>query len=279
MTMNKIKEHFSQIMLIFFLAVLSITFLLPFFWTVSTSLRLPKDSFKLPPSFLPTSFNIQNYIEVFTKFPFFKFITNSLIVSISVVLLNLLISTMAAFAFSRINFKYRNALFLFFLAGMMIPGSATLIPTFIIISKMKLVGTIWALIIPASINPLSIFLLRQYMLTIPKSYDEAAYIDGASRFKIYSRIIIPMSGSVIVMTSLLSFLGTWNDFLRPLIYLSKWEQMTLPIGLKVLTGYQNTGSLAVILAGVVVSLIAPVLIYSFGQKYLVQSAALAGLKS
>lgn len=165
------------------------------------------------------------------------------------------------------------------LAGMMIPSQAKLIPTYIVMSKMGLVGTHMSLILPAIISPLNIFFVRQYMLTIPDSYEEAAYIDGAGRFRIYLRIFLPMSKSVIIMTSLLTFLASWNDFLNPLIFLSKYDRMTLPLGLKVLSGAMGTGSVSVILAGVMLSIIIPTILYVFGQKYILQSVVMSGLKS
>lgn len=274
----KIRKYVGQVALILIFTVLSIAFLLPFCWTFATSLRLPKDSFKLPPSFFPTDFIWQNYMEVFTKFPFATFIKNSIIVTFSVVILNIIVSTMAAFAFSRLYFRGRDKCFLFILAGMMIPPTATMIPLYVIVAKMGLVGSKISLIVTAFVNPMSIFLIRQAMFTIPRSYDEAAYIDGASRWTVYWRIITPMCKSSILMSSMLVFIANWNDFMRPLIYLSEWNEMTLPIGLKVLQGYQMTGSISVIFAGVIISLIAPVLLYLFGQKYLVQSVAFSGIK-
>lgn len=277
--MSKIKKNYSQILLLISLLLLCIIMILPFIWMFSTSLRLPKDSFKMPPSFFPTNFYYKNYVEVFSRFPFLKFIGNSFFVSITAGIGNILITTMAAFAFARLTFKGRNTIFFIFLTGLMIPAQATMIPTFIIISKMHLVGSLWALILPTLVSPFSIFLVRQFMMTIPNSYEEAAYMDGASRFTIYHKIILPMSKSVIIMTTLFNFLGTWNNFMGPLIYLSDWDKMTLPVGLRLLQGYQGSGSLSVILAGLTISLIPPLLLYFFGQKHLVQGATLSGVKA
>lgn len=277
--MDKVKKYLPQLVLQLFLAVLCIIMLLPFLWIFSTSFRLPAESFSLPPQFLPTDFHYQNYLEVFEQFPFARFIMNSVIAAIASVVLNTIVTTMAAYAFARIPFKGRNRMFLLFLAGAMIPGQATMIPVFIVMSKIKLVGTLWALILPAMISPISIFFVRQYMATIPNSYEEAAYIDGAGRVRIYFQIFLPMSRSVIIMTSLLCFLGSWNNFIGPLIYLSKWETMTLPIGLTMLNGQMGSGSISVVFAGVVLSLIVPTLLYIFGQRYILQGTALSGLKS
>jgi multiple sugar transport system permease protein len=261
------------------LILLSLVMVAPFMWILSTSLRLPNESFKLPPSFFPTSFHWQNYRDVFTVFPFFDCILNSVKVAFFSVGFNLIVSTMAGYAFARIPFKGRSFVFVTFLAGMMVPVQATLIPTYILLSKIGLVGSHWSLILPAIISPLNIFFIRQYMMTIPGSYEEAAYIDGASRFRIYVQIFVPMSTSVIIMTSLLTFLATWNSFLQPLVYLSKWEMMTLPLGLKTLNGMRNTGSVSVVLAGVTISLVVPTLLYSFGHKYILQGSVMSGLKS
>ena len=167
------------------LILLSLVMVAPFMWILSTSLRLPNESFKLPPSFFPTSFHWQNYRDVFTVFPFFDCILNSVKVAFFSVGFNLIVSTMAGYAFARIPFKGRSFVFVTFLAGMMVPVQATLIPTYILLSKIGLVGSHWSLILPAIISPLNIFFIRQYMMTIPGSYEEAAYIDGASRFRIY----------------------------------------------------------------------------------------------
>ncbi len=273
------KRKAPVVILHVLLFTLSLIMIAPFLWILSTSLRLPNESFKLPPSFFPSSFHWQNYVDVFTIFPFFDCIMNSVKVAVFSVGFNLIVSTMAGYAFARIPFKGRNFVFLTFLAGMMVPVQATLIPTYIVLSKIGLVGTHWSLILPAIISPLNIFFIRQYMMTIPGSYEEAATIDGASRFRIYAQIFVPMSTSVIIMTSLLTFLATWNSFLQPLVYLSKWEMMTLPLGLKTLNGMRNTGSVSVVLAGVTISLVVPTLLYTFGHKYILQGSVMSGLKS
>jgi len=273
------KRKAPVVILHVLLFTLSLIMIAPFLWILSTSLRLPNESFKLPPSFFPSSFHWQNYVDVFTIFPFLDCILNSVKVAVFSVGFNLIVSTMAGYSFARIPFKGRNFVFLTFLAGMMVPVQATLIPTYIVLSKIGLVGTHWSLILPAIISPLNIFFIRQYMMTIPGSYEEAATIDGASRFRIYAQIFVPMSTSVIIMTSLLTFLATWNSFLQPLVYLSKWEMMTLPLGLKTLNGMRNTGSVSVVLAGVTISLVVPTLLYSFGHKYILQGSVMSGLKS
>lgn len=279
MTMSNMKSKALRLLLYVFLFSLCILMLAPFAWIISTSLRLPKDSFNLPPAFFPTSFHIDNYREVFRIFPFGQVLMNSVKIAVVVVLANTFISTMAGYAFARINFKGKNLLFMILLSGMMIPSQAKLIPTYLVMSKMGLVGTHMSLILPAIISPMNIFFVRQHMMTIPASYEEAAYIDGANRLTIYLTIFLPMSKSVIIMTSLLTFLASWNDFINPLIFISKYDRMTLPLGIRTLSGAMGTGSVSVVLAGVTMSLIVPTLIYLFGQKHIMQGAVLSGLKS
>jgi multiple sugar transport system permease protein len=186
---------------------------------------------------------------------------------------------MAGYSFARIDFRGKNAIFIVFMAGMMIPFYATMISVYIIMSKLHLVGSLWALIIPAMINPLHIFLVRQFMMTIPKSYEEAAEIEGCGRFKIYSSIMLPMSKPVMMIAALQVFIASWNNFVAPLIYLSDWKKMTLPVGIRLLSGFMGTGSMSVILAGITVSLVMPIVLYSFGQRYLIEGIALTGVKS
>lgn len=262
-----------------FMLILVAMMMLPIMWIISTSLRAPGESFRLPPSFFPTSFNWRNYVRVFTDVPFFSFILNSIRVSTITIVLQLLFSTLAAYAFARIEFVGRTILFLTVLAGLMVPGQAVIVPRFLVIIGFGMMDSHSALIIPALADPLGIFILRQFMLTIPKSYDEAAYIDGASRFRIYSRIILPMTKPCIVIVLIMRLIAVWNDFFNPLIFINTFDKMTLPLGLTILDGFMGTGNVSVILAGVTLSLVPPLLVYLFGQKYLLQGTTLAGLKS
>jgi multiple sugar transport system permease protein len=279
MSSDKFKKGLYQAVLIIIIGGYCVISLLPFLWTFSTSLRMPADSYKMPPDFLPTEFHYEHYITVFQSFPFARFIVNSLFVAVAVLVLSLIVSSMAAFSFSRIEFHGKNTIFGMFMAGMMIPYYATMISVYVIMSKIHLVGSLWALILPALINPLHIFLMRQFMMTIPKSYEEAAELEGCKRFNIYSRIILPMSKPVMMIAGLQVFIGSWNNFIAPLIYISDWPKMTLPVGIRLLSGYMGTGSLSVILAGITISLIPPVALFLFGSRYLVEGIALTGVKS
>ena len=276
--MNAIKGMAFQGVARGFLLLMAGFMLLPFMWIISTSFRLPQESFSLPPAFFPTSFRVDNYRQVFTEFPFTAFILNSTIVTGVVVIGHVLFSSMAAYAFARIRFPGRDLIFIVFLSGLMIPIQVTIIPLYIFLAKLGLVDTQAALILPALINPLGIFLIRQLMLTIPFSYDEAAYMDGAGRFQVFLKIILPMSMPAVSTSSVLWFIAQWNDYFRPLIFINTYEKMTLPIGMTVLKGEYGSGNLSAIMAGVTVSLIAPLIFYIVGQKYLMNGIRAGGLK-
>lgn len=261
------------------LTLFAVYVVIPISWMLATTLRLPMRSFALPPALFPTEFNLDSYRTVFAKVDFQLFIWNSIKITCLSTFLQLACSCCAAFAFSRLRFPGRGVVFILFLSAMMIPAQVTNIPRFIFMSKLRLIDNHLALILPAMFSAMGIFLIRQYMMTIPRSYDEAAYIDGASRFYCFLRIILPMSKPAMMVIAVQTFIGTWNDFYGPLIYLNSPEKMTLPLGLTVLRGMLNTGSQGAILAGVILSLIAPLCFYLFGQKYLVEGTNLGGLKS
>lgn len=264
--------------IIILLALFAVYIIVPISWMISSTLRKPMDSFKLPPAILPTTFSIENYQVVFSKVTFDKFVFNSIKVSTLSTILQVSASAMAAFAFARLKFKGRNMLFIAFLASMMIPSHVMGIPRFIIMSKIGLIDNHAALILPAVFGAMGVFLIRQFMLTIPKSYDEAAYIDGAKEFYCFSRIILPMTKPALVVIALQTFIGTWNDFYGPLIYINSEAKMTLPLGLTVLRGVFMSGNQGVVLAGVVMSLIPPFIFYLFGQSFLIEGITLGGIK-
>jgi multiple sugar transport system permease protein len=260
------------------LLVTAALFVSPFLWIISTSLRLPMESFHLPPSLLPTSFNTQNYKEVFHAVPFFRFFLNSLQIAAAATLGQALISSMAAYAFARIRFPGRGPLFLLVLSGLMISNQVIAIPQFILMAKLRMMDSYWTLVILWLVNPLGIFITRQSMMSIPDSYEEAAFIDGANRWWVFARVIVPMSLPSIAVSSVTWFVAVWNDFFRPLIFLNTWTKMTLPLGMTVLNSTYARSNLSAILAGVTLSLVPALLLYIFGQRYLVEGLTVGGVK-
>ena len=252
---------------------------IPFMWMFSTSIRSPLLSFRMPPAIFPTMFDLENYRMIFIKVPnFMMFVTNSIKLSVSITALQLIVCSMAAYAFSRLRFPGRNLLFVMFLVALMIPAQVTNIPRFIFISRLKLINTHESLIIPAMYSTMAIFLIRQHMMTIPKSYDEAAYMDGASKIWTFLRVIVPMAKPSMIVISVMTFIATWNDYSGPLIYINSMSKMPLPLGLQSITGMFGSGNQASVIAAVILSLIPPLIFYIVGQRAMIDGIQLGGLK-
>lgn len=262
---------------LFILAVMSVVILAPIMWTISTSLRAGVDSFTVPPKWLPTDLAVENYVKVFETVPFARQILNSAIITWGTVLGQLATAALAGYAFARLEFKGRDLLFWVVLATMMIPIQATVIPVFILIRNLGLYDTYWSLILPAMPTAFGTFLLRQYYLTIPVELEESALIDGSNQWQLFRLIYLPLVKPGLAVLAILSFNFHWNEFFRPLIFLQH-ENYPITIGIFQLQGYMMTGSISVVLAGVVVSLVPVIIIFLFGQRYLIEGIMRGAIK-
>jgi multiple sugar transport system permease protein len=276
--MKKIHFNPGKALVILLLSVFAAYIAVPFLWMIATSLRSPLLSFRMPPAIIPTTFDLANYKTIFEKVNYLAFFKNSIYVACITTFLQVIVSAMAAYAFSRLNFPAKNLIFTLFLTAMMIPGQVTTIPRFILMSKLHLINTHTALILPPIFSILSIFLIRQHMITIPKSYDEAAYMDGAGKIWTFTKIIVPMAKPSIIVVAVMTFIATWNDFFNPLNYINSRAKMTLPLGITQITGSFGSGNQASVIAAVILSLIPPLLFYIFGQRWLIEGLSLGGLK-
>lgn len=263
---------------VIFLFMLSIVIIAPMVWTVSTSLRKGKDSFTVPPKWLPTDLAIENYAEVFEKVPFDRQIVNSMLITWGTVFGQLVSASLAGYAFARLEFAGRDVLFWVVLATMMIPIQAVVIPVFIFLRNMGLVDTLWSLILPAVPTAFGTFLLRQYFLTIPIELEESGLIDGANQWQLFYRIYLPLVKPGLAVLAILSFNFHWNEFFRPLIFLIDNENFPITLGIFQLQGYMMTGSIAVVLAGVVMSLVPVIIIFLLGQRYLIEGIMRGAIK-
>ena len=256
----------------------SIIILAPVVWTLSTSLRTPAQSFSVPPQWIPLRPDWSNYFDVFERVTFATYVVNSFVVTGAIVLGQLVTASLAGYAFARLNFPFRNALFWLVMATVMVPLQATIIPVFVLISSLGLADTLASLILPALPTAFGTFLLRQYFMSMPNDYEEAALIDGANQWQVFYRVYLPMATPGLAILTVLSFNTHWNEFFRPLIFLSTNENFTLPLGVVTLFGYLGTGSVSVVLAGVVLSLMPVLVVYTIGQRYLIEGIAMGGLK-
>lgn len=254
----------------------SLVMLVPFLWMVSTSLKAPGQVFTDPPQWIPRPTVWQNYLEAVSIMPFGRFFLNSLIQSSGVTVLQLLTSSLAAFAFARLRFRGRDTLFLLYLATLMIPFPVTLIPNFLVIRFLGWVDTFRALILPPSFSPFSTFLLRQFFLTIPLDLDDAARIDGASSLDLWWRIALPLSKPALATLAIFTFMGQWNDFLWPLVVTQSLEMRTLPVGL---SSFQSRYAIQwhLLMAGSTIALLPVLALFVVGQRYFIQGITLTGM--
>lgn len=276
---GKIKKVFFRVIHYAIMVMITVLMLMPIGWMLGTSMRQSKESFVLPPSFWPTQFNLDNFKQVFHAIPILKFAWNSLFITFLAAAFMVLFTSMAAYAFARINFKGKNILFIFMLAGLMIPVQSIIVPVFLIIRKLNLIDTKWALIVTSIYYPLGLLMLRQFMMTIPKSYDEAAVCDGAGKLTIFFRVILPMSRSTIMVAFVMHFVSVWNNFFSAMIFLNSTAKMTLPLGITVLNTTDGNSNMPLMTSAVLLTLIPPMIIYIFGQKYLMQGNMISGVKS
>ena len=276
MKKSKKSIFFSYVILIFAAVVV----LAPFFWMLVSSFKSQRDLFAYPPKFLPTVWKWENYKKVLESgsITFFEMFFNSMKVTIPVLFGNIIFSSLAAYAFSRIKFPFKNFIFMLFMSSLMIPSAVTMIPKFLMFSNLNLVDTYWPLILPSVFGTtFSIFLLKQFFVTIPLELEEAAVVDGCGKFRIWSTIMLPLSKPIIATLAVFQFQWSYNDFMGPLIYLNSAKKFTVQLGLAAFRSSFTT-RYDLIMAGSMMALIPVLIIYAFGQKYIVKGIALSGIK-
>jgi multiple sugar transport system permease protein len=250
------------------LAVAAALTLGPVLWTLSTSLRTPSESFNLPPSFLPINPDFTAYQEVFKQINVGLLVLNSALVTGLIALGQMASATLAGYAFARLDFRGKNAIFSLVLATMMVPVQVTIVPVFMLIRGMGLSDTLLALILPAIPTAFGTFLMRQYFLGLPNDFAEAAALDGAGPWRIFRSVYVPLAVPGMAIVGILAFNFHWNEFFRPLILTISEQNFTLPLGLVTLQGNLGTGSISVVLAGVILSMLPALVVFIFGQRTL-----------
>ena len=248
--------------------------LLPFVIMLFVSL-MPKEVI-LSRAFELRLISLQNYFALFEAVPFGRFYGNSLFVAIATTLIQIVTASLAAFAFARLRFRGRDALFLVYLATLMIPFQVTMIPNFILIRYLRWYDTYQALILPSAFSVFSTFLMRQYFMSVPLDLDEAARMDGAGSWRIWAQIIMPLSGPVLATLAIFNFQASWNDFLWPLVITNSMAMRTIPVGLSSFQGEFNT-EWNLLMAGSVIALLPILIIYIIGQNWFVRGIAFSGI--
>lgn len=253
----------------------------PFLWMLLTSLKTQQEAFQFPPSLLPARPVWENYTQLFTLVPFGRYFLNTLLVTVAVVIGQLFVCSLAAYAFARLNFMGRDTLFVLYLATMMVPFQVTLIPLYLLVFQLGWVNTYWGLIAPGLSSAYGIFLLRQAFLTVPQELVDAARIDGASEFTIYSRVFLPMNGPSLATLGVFAFLGTWTDLLWPLLIVRNPQMRTLELGLAY---FQSSipqfvqPNWPLLMAAAVVVMLPVIMVYLMAQRYFVEGISLGSVK-
>jgi len=270
----KISKNVILHLAIYALALLVIA---PFIWMILTSFKDMSEIYVYPPKWLPEKFNFDNYVKAFTAAPFGRYYLNSLIVAFTVTLGQLITCSMAAFAFARLRFKGRDILFYIFLGTMMIPYNVTMIPSFMVLYWLGWIDSYYALIVPGLASAFGTFLLRQFFITIPRELEEAAYIDGASRFQVLRKIIVPLARPALATLAIFTFMGVFNDFIWALIVVNSEQMQTVQLGLAIFRDRYLT-EWDLLMAGSVTAVLPILIVFFFAQKYFIKGITLSGLK-
>ena len=288
---NKLKNLLGRLIIYALLIIGSIIFIAPWAWMVSASFQPIGDIFDWPPNWIPETFTLANYSKFLAAEGFFRWVLNSGFLAVVVLVLQMFFNSLAAYTFAKRKFPGRDGLFLLMLGTLMIPGQLFLIPNYLILLRSPLFGgnnllgvgghgmldSFWGIIIPYSFSVWSVFFMRQYMKGIPDDLLDAARMDGASEFTIYSKVVMPLCGPVLAAQAIFTFTFVWNDFFWPLIVTSSPELRTLQLGLALFI-LKNKTVWDVVFAGSVVSTLPVLLIFIFFQKYFIRGIALTGMK-
>ena len=267
----------KKILVYILLFIGALIMLVPFIWMVSTSFKNTQEVFTFPPQLFGERIVWENYTQISDRFDYVKYFTNSVIVSAWVVFFQVLTSASAGYVFAKMNFKGRDKIFLLYLSTMMVPVYVTIITNYIQMSKYGLVNTLWSLMLPASVSAFGTFLMRQYFLTVPTELIEAAKMDGCNPLLIFFKICLPMAKSTIATLAIFCFMGTWNDYFTPLIYLNDSEKFTIPLGLANMQGLYST-NWPVLMAASVISVLPVLIAFLFAQDAFVKGVMMSGLK-
>ena len=274
---QKRSNAVSRVAIYAILILITALMLIPFLWMLSASLKMNKDVFSFPIKWIPENPRWKNYIDIWTKIPLLTFVKNSTKLTIIVTLLQLFTSSFAAYAFAKMDFKGKNLLFLGYIATIAVPWQAYMVPQFMMMRAWHLNNTHLAIICLQAFSAFGVFLMKQFYEGVPSELCEAARIDGLTEYGIWFRVMLPLSKPALSTLTIFTFVSTWNDFLGPLIYLTRDEVKTLQIGLRMFIR-QYSAEYGLIMAASVIALIPVLIIFLALQKYFVQGVAATGIK-
>lgn len=271
------RRHVTGAVTHVFLLFFSALMLAPFVWMILSSFKSDAEILSLPVTWIPRQWHPENYISTLEYAPWGTYFFNTALVTVLTVVGQLVVASMAAYAFARLNFKGRDAMFIVYLSTMMLPYQVTMIPMFKIIRTLGWMDTLTSLIVPGLFSVFGVFMLRQFFLSIPSELEDAAKIDGCNYPRIFWEVVIKNSKPALVTLTLFIFMGTWNDFLRPLLYLNDKELWTLSLGLSKFKG-QYTSMWSSMMCGAVITILPILCVFFFAQKYFIEGIVTSGLK-
>jgi multiple sugar transport system permease protein len=264
--------------LLFGLLLLLVAFTLaPLLWMLSASFMPLGQTGEYPPPLWPETLTLEHYVALFERLELGRYLLNSMLIATSVTLISLLLNSMAGYAFAKLRFAGRDRMFSTLLAAMVIPAQISMLPLFLLLKYLGLVNTYWGVIIPGMANIFGIFLIRQYALSVPDSILDAARLDGASEFRIYWNIVLPLCRPILVTLAIFTFMGTWNDFMWPLIVLTNDDLYTLPVALANLMG-EHAQDVELMMAGSVLTILPVMVLFMALQRYYMEGLMLGGVK-
>ena len=275
---NGAKNIVTRVIDLVMKCLLVVIMVFPFYWMVITAFKTQKESMIFPPTLIPSQITVESFSTVMEKIPFGLFFKNSLIIALSVVLLQFIVVVPAAYGFAKYNFRCKNLFFAFVLLGFMLPQQITFAPSYLMFNKVGLLNSYAPMIIPFIGNAFGIFLLRQYFLQIPQEIIEAARLDDASEWKIIVRIMIPMARTAISSIGLLSFISSWNSYFWPLVMTSNNTYRTLPIGVTLLTGSEGASQWPIVMAGNLMMVLPILVVYGFASGKIRKAFVYSGIK-
>jgi len=274
---NPALQLLGKVLLYIVLIAVALFTLIPFVWMISSSLKLDREVFAYPMKWIPETFRWENYLLIWQKVPMLTYFKNTAFIAIVVTFLQTLTSSFAAYAFAKLNFKGRDVLFLAYIATIAVPWQAYMLPQFIMMRSMGLYDTLWAMVVLQAFSAFGVFLMRQFYQGVPTELCEAARIDGLSEYGIWARIMLPLSKAAIATLVIFTFVGTWNDYMGPMIYLTRDVNKTIQVGLRRFI-QENSSDYHLIMAASLVSLLPVSVVFLCLQKYFIEGIATSGLK-
>ena len=275
-----VRKNSSKFLSYFLVILVALIVILPFLWMIVSAFKSQRELFAYPPSFFPKNWMVENFVEAATRgsISFLRMFLNTMMIAVPTTVFNIIFSSMAGYAFARLRFPFRNAIFMIFIASMMVPYAITLIPRFLLFKDLGFYDTYIPLIVPVMFGTaFSIFLTRQFFMTLPKELEEAAIVDGCSHFRIWAQIFMPLTKPIIATLAVFQFQSSYNDFLGPVIYISSDVKFTVQMGLN---SFRNSFSTRydLIMAGSIMALIPVVILFICCQKYIVRGIVMGGVK-